>query len=110
VRFVLWAELQEQEAAEQVEWFPEQEIWECGACSSEVAPENIWRSRGLFVSTKGCRRRTTLLRSECPQCGMRQSLCIEGPWWRIVLFHLLWWLRYGAREERPIGGERPAGV
>jgi len=90
-----------------VSWFPEEEIWECGACRCEVPPEYIWRSRGTFVNAKGRRRRTTILRSECLECGMRQSLCVEGPWWRILLFHGLWRLRYGACQERPLHRDDP---
>lgn len=90
-----------------MEWFPEQEIWECGACGSEVTPDDIGRSRGVFVTGRGRRKTTMILRSQCPGCGMRQSLCVDGPWWRMLLFHGLWRLRYGGWYERPRGWESP---
>jgi hypothetical protein len=88
-------------------WFPESDIWECGACGSEVSPEDIGRARGMFVCSLGRRRTTTILRSQCPSCGMRQSLCLEGPWWRTLLLHALWRLRYGVWQDRTHGWDPP---
>jgi hypothetical protein len=76
-------------------WFPETPIWNCGACRRDIPSDYIWRSRGsLFSQARRQRLRTLILRAYCPHCGIEQSLCVEGPWWRMRLFHLLWRLRY----------------
>jgi hypothetical protein len=76
-------------------WFPERPIWDCGACRRAIPNEFIWRSRGSLISrARGRRVPTLILRAYCPHCRIEQSLCVEGSWWRMGLFHLLWRLRY----------------
>ena len=82
-------------------WFPERPIWDCGVCRRDVPSECIWRSCGsLFSRVQRRRVRTLILRAYCPHCGIYQSLCVEGSWWRTRLISLLWRLRYPRTERR----------
>ena len=50
--------------------------------------------------------RTAVLFSQCPDCGQRRSVGLDGPWWYCVLYRWLWQLRYPRRKPPRFMAER----
>jgi len=91
-------------------WYPEESVTFCHRCDMEVPADCFWRGRGFIITAGGQEKRTTVLFSQCPECGQRSSIGLDGAWWFRLLYQWLWKLRYPrtrpprqqvARIERP---------
>ena len=91
-------------------WYPEESVTYCGRCELEIPADCFWRGRGFIITAGGQEMRTTVLFSQCPECGQRSSIGLDGAVWFRLLYEWLWRLRYPAtrpphtevaRIERP---------
>jgi len=79
-------------------WYPEESVTYCRHCDLDIPNECFWRGRGYMITGPGTQARTSVLYSECPECGRRQSVGLEGKLWFRVLYGWLWKLRYPNRR------------
>lgn len=75
-------------------WYPEEPITYCSRCDLEVPADCFWRGRGLIINEEGDQEPRAVLYSVCPECGLRQSTGLDGPWWYRALYHWMWRMRY----------------
>jgi hypothetical protein len=98
-------------------WYPEEPVTYCRQCEIEVPIDCFWRGLGTIISGSGHDLRTTVLYSQCPECGYKQSVGLDGPLWFRIFYGWLWRLRYprtrppildlpAAEEPRRRGAER----
>ena len=74
--------------------YPEESVTYCRTCDVDIPIENFWRGRGYSIHGSGEQNRITVLYSQCPSCGERRSVGLEGSWWYCLLYAWLWKLRY----------------
>ena len=88
-------------------WYPEEPLTYCPNCDLDIPLDCYWRGRGFIISGPAEQKRATVLYSQCPECGQRLSVALEGPWWHRLLYGWLWRLRYpNTRPPKPL--YRPA--
>lgn len=75
-------------------WYPEEPVTYCRHCDADIPFDCFWRGRGFIITAGGREVRTAVLYSQCPQCGRRMSVGLDGPLWFRVLYKWLWKLRY----------------
>ncbi|HTE17843.1 MAG TPA: hypothetical protein VK689_05620 [Armatimonadota bacterium] len=75
-------------------WYPEEPVAYCGECNTAISVDCVWRGRGTIMMRGGKEVRARVLYSVCPECGIRRSVALEGPWWFRLLYSWLWNLRY----------------
>ena len=75
-------------------WYPEEQVTFCRRCEIDIPYEFIWRGRGYVITSGGHEVRTAVLYSQCPECGHRMSVGLDGSWPYRVLYQWLWKLRY----------------
>jgi len=75
-------------------WYPEEPVTYCRHCEGEIPIDCFWRGRGTIIGNRGSDTRTTVLYSQCPDCGSRQSVGLDGPFAFRLVYGWLWRLRY----------------
>lgn len=75
-------------------WYPEEPVTYCRHCNNDVPIDCFWRGRGTIITSRGRDTRTTVLFSQCPDCGSRQSVGLDGPLCFRLFYCWLWRLRY----------------
>lgn len=60
----------------------------------EIPADSFWRGKGFIITAGGQEKRTIVLFSQCPECGQRGSIGLDGAWWFQLLYRWLWQLRY----------------
>jgi hypothetical protein len=75
-------------------WYPEEPVTYCQTCDVDIPVDRYWRGRGFIVGGRQEQFRTTILYSQCPNCGRRRSVGLEGPLPLRILYGWLWKLRY----------------
>ena len=82
-------------------WYPEEPVTFCRPCQTEVPIDCFWRGRGTIISNSGRDTRTTILYSQYPDCGYKQSVGLDGPFLFRLLYGWMWRLRY-PRTRPPV--------
>jgi hypothetical protein len=75
-------------------WYPEEPVTYCRECEREIPVHCYWRGRGVIIDVSGKQQRTPILYSQCPDCGHRYSVGLDGPRWHRSLYGWLWKVRY----------------
>ena len=75
-------------------WYPEEPVTYCRDCDEAIPYDCCWRGKGVIIDASGKQQRTPILYSQCPECGRRYSVGLEGANWYIALYGWLWQLRY----------------
>jgi hypothetical protein len=75
-------------------WYPEEPVTYCKGCDVDIPIDHYWRGHGFIVGGHRGQLRTMILFSQCPQCGQRRSVGLEGPLPFRVLYGWIWTLRY----------------
>lgn len=90
-------------------WYPEEPVTYCRDCELAIPFDCFWRGRGVIINASGKQQRVPLLCSQCPKCGQRYSVGLEGTRWYLALYGWLWKLRYpSVRAPEPIFGSSGA--
>ena len=79
-------------------WYPEEPVTYCRNCDVDIPVDCYWRGRGVIITGPDQQDRTSVLYSQCPECGQRQSVGLEGPFWFRTLYGWIWRLRYPHRR------------
>jgi hypothetical protein len=88
-------------------WYPEESVTYCNRCDLEIPADCFWRGHGYIITASGQEVRTAVLFSQCPDCGQRRSVGLDGPWWYCLLYRWIWRLRYPYRRPPQFVAEAP---